>query len=236
MRRGIHKYIRNTFVATFGAITVVAATLTVTAAAETSGRYAVIGAKTSVPYGWLDFCGRRPQECDVAPLPPVNVKLTAEAWSVLNQVNQRVNAFIIPVTNLEHWGTMLDHWDYPVDGKGDCKVYALYKRKLLMQAGFPRQALLMTIVRDLEGEGHVILTVRTDRGEFVLDNLAAEIRPWDVTGYQYIKRQSQEDPNIWLSIEAPKRPQAETRQVPAVAPAGSGRDILGSTERLTPSG
>ena len=197
-------------------------------ASESSGSYAVVGGRTSIPYGWIDFCGRRPQECKVAPLPPVNVKLTTEAWQALNQINQRVNAFIVPVTNLEHWGTMLDHWDYPVDGKGDCKVYALYKRKLLMQAGFPRQALLMTIVRDLEGQGHVILTVKTDRGEFVLDNLAEDIRPWNVTGYQYIKRQSPEDPNVWLSIEAtPRAPQQQSRQLPAIAPSVPGHDVLG---------
>src|SRR5579872_7402487 len=224
MRHGRLQGVISTVIVTSCLVFGGTANVTPAAAAGTSGSYAVIRSKTSVPYGWLDFCGRRPQECDVAPLPAVNVKLTPEIWQVLNQVNQRVNAFIIPVTNLEHWGTMLDHWDYPVDGKGDCKVYALYKRKLLMQAGFPRQALLMTIVRDLEGEGHVILTVRTDRGEFVLDNLAEEIRPWDVTGYQYIKRQSQEDPNVWLSIEPPKRPQAQSRQVPAIAPSGPARD------------
>jgi len=99
---------------------------------------------------------------------------------------------------------MVDHWDYPIDGKGDCKVYALYKRKLLVDAGFPRQALLMTVVRDLEGEGHAILTVKTDRGEFVLDNLTDEIRPWDATGYTFIKRQSQSDPNVWLDLGGAK--------------------------------
>lgn len=36
---------------------------------------------------------------------------------------------------------MLDHWDYLVDGMGDCKIYALFKRKLLLDACFPRQAL-----------------------------------------------------------------------------------------------
>jgi predicted transglutaminase-like cysteine proteinase len=104
------------------------------------------------------------------------------------------------VSNLEHWGTLLDHWDYPVDGKGDCKIYALYKRKLLLDAGFPRQALLMTIVYDLQGDGHTILTVKTDRGEFVLDNLSNDIRPWNAPGYRFVKRQSQEDPNEWVSI------------------------------------
>ena len=119
---------------------------------------------------------------------------------MLNRDQQRVNAAIEPMTNLAHWGTMLDHWDYPVDGKGDCKVYALYKRKLLVEAGFPRQALLMTVVKDLEGEGHAILTVKTDRGEFVLDNLNDDIRSWDATGYTYLKRQAQDDPNMWLDL------------------------------------
>ena len=108
---------------------------------------------------------------------------------------------IEPISNFDHWGTMLDHWDYPTDGKGDCKIYALYKRKLLIESGFPRQALLMTIVRDLQGEGHAILTVKTDRGDFILDNLTDDIRPWTATGYRFLKRQSQEDPNVWVSIQ-----------------------------------
>ena len=95
---------------------------------------------------------------------------------------------------------MLDHWDYPVDGKGDCKIYALWKRKLLLDAGLPRQALLMTIVRDLDGNGHTILTVKTDHGDLILDNMVGEIRLWDETGYKFVKRQSQSDPNVWVSI------------------------------------
>ena len=162
--------------------------------------YAAVGGETSVPYGWVDFCGRRPEECSLGKLKPLDVRLTKSSWAELNRVNRNVNGAIEPMTNLAHWGTMLDHWDYPVDGKGDCKVYALYKRKLLVEAGFPRQALLMTVVKDLEGEGHAILTVKTDRGEYVLDNLTDEIRPWDATGYTYLKRQAQDDPNVWLDL------------------------------------
>ena len=128
----------------------------------------------------------------------------------MNRINKLANEAIEPITNLEHWGTTVDHWDYPVDGKGDCKVYALYKRKLLIEQGFPRQALLMTIVRDLDGEGHAILTVKTDHGEFVLDNLTDEIRPWDATGYRFVKRQAQEDPNVWLDLGGSKGVSAAT--------------------------
>jgi predicted transglutaminase-like cysteine proteinase len=173
--------------------------------------YAAVGAETSVPYGWVDFCGRRPEQCEVDRLAAVDVRLTEETWSRLDRINRDVNAAIEPVSNFDHWGTMLDHWDYPVDGKGDCKIYALFKRKKLLDEGFPRQALLMTIVRDLEGQGHAILTVKTDRGEFVLDNLSNEIRPWNATGYRFVKRQSQEDPNAWVAIGDPGRPAVYAR-------------------------
>ena len=126
--------------------------------------------------------------------------MTRQVWRVLEDVNAMANGAIEPISNFDHWGTTLDHWDYPVDGKGDCKIYALFKRKLLIERGFPRQALLMTIVRDLDGAGHAVLTVKTDRGDFVLDNLAEAVRPWNATGYTFFKRQAQDDPNVWLSL------------------------------------
>ena len=162
--------------------------------------YAAVGGTTRTPYGWADLCGREPQECQVDILDAADLHLTAKTWSLLESVNARVNAEIEPVSNFDHWGTMLDHWDYPKDGKGDCKIYALWKRKLLIDRGFPRQALLMTIVRDGEGNGHTILTVKTDQGEFILDNMVGEIRPWDETGYKFIKRQTQNDPNVWVAV------------------------------------
>lgn len=178
--------------------------------------YAITGGPTHVPHGWIDFCGRRPEECNVSALPAVDIELSLSTWQMLDRINRQVNAEIIPISNFDHWGTVIDHWDYPVDGMGDCKIYALYKRKLLLKAGFPRQALLMTIVRDLNGEGHAILTVKTNRGDFVLDNLVGNIRSWDATGYQFYSRQSQENPNIWLSIE---------RDV-AGSPAASGQQAV----------
>ncbi len=178
---------------------------------EPHASYATVGTETSVPYGWLDFCDRQPQECNQPVLQAVDVNLTSETWQILNRINRHVNHTIEPLSNLAHWGTMLDHWDYPTDGKGDCKIYALYKRKLLMEAGVPRQALLMTIVRDLNGEGHAILTVKTNKGEFTLDNLTDEIRPWDATGYHFLKRQSQENPNVWVAV-VPSKPVVSSLQ------------------------
>lgn len=117
-------------------------------------------------------------------------------------INTWVNAHIAPVSDMEHWG-VLDQWDYPSDGRGDCEDYALLKRKLLITEGFPRQALLMTVVKDARGDGHAVLTVATNAGEFVLDNLHDDMKPWDRTGYRFVKRQSQTDQNVWVQIGVP---------------------------------
>jgi predicted transglutaminase-like cysteine proteinase len=113
-----------------------------------------------------------------------------------------VNAHVEPITDIDHWG-LVDRWDLPFDGRGDCEDYALLKRKLLIQMGYPRQALLMTVVHDDADEGHAILTVKTDRGDFVLDNLNNGVKPWSETGYLFVKRQSQQDPNVWVKILPP---------------------------------
>ena len=39
-----------------------------------------------------------------------------------------------------------------------------------MESGWPRAALLVTVVREKNGNGHAVLTVKTDKGEFILDN------------------------------------------------------------------
>jgi predicted transglutaminase-like cysteine proteinase len=164
--------------------------------------FANIGGPASVPFGWVDFCQRYQGECENPPARPRDLHLTHKALKKIQWINNFVNRSVTPVTDADHWH-VLDQWDYPYDGKGDCEDFALYKRKLLIEAGFPRQGLLMSVVKDEHKEGHAILTLKTDRGEFVLDNLNDAITPWDQTGYRFVKRQSQFDENIWVQIGEP---------------------------------
>ncbi len=172
------------------------------AASAPRASFASIGEQASVPYGWADFCRRYDGECDETPLPALDINLTPNAAREIERVNKWVNAHIAPVADMEHWG-VIDQWDYPDDGKGDCEDYALLKRKLLMEEGFPRQGLLMTVVKDAHNEGHAILTVRTNAGEFVLDNLNNEMKAWNQTGYRFVKRQSQDQQNVWVQLGDP---------------------------------
>ncbi|MBV1707270.1 MAG: transglutaminase-like cysteine peptidase [Hyphomicrobiales bacterium] len=159
-----------------------------------------VGPQTSVPYGWVDFCQRYHNQCPDNMLPARDIALNARSFAEISDVNHMVNQAIQPTTDEDHWHK-IDQWDLPMDGRGDCEDYALLKRKLLIERGFPRQALLITVVRDEHNEGHAILTMVTDHGDFVLDNLRDSIKPWSQTGYRFIKRQSQQNPNIWVRID-----------------------------------
>ncbi len=189
----------------FAAAAVVAVTLTVPAANAASERalFVSVGASSRPPIGWVEFCNELPRECDTRPMEARDVVLTPKAWKDLLRINKWVNDSIKPVTDLEHWG-VVERWNYPDDGYGDCEDYVLLKRRLLMQAGWPRQALLITVVRDKRGDGHAVLTVKTDKGEFVLDNQNEDVLLWSETGYRFVKRQSQTDPNVWVALGDPR--------------------------------
>jgi predicted transglutaminase-like cysteine proteinase len=167
--------------------------------------YAAVGEPTRAPIGWVEFCAEYKPECDTKPSEPRDVVMTPKAWADMVKVNTWANETIQPVTDLDHWG-VVERWNYPDDGKGDCEDYVLLKRRMLMQAGWPREALLITVVRDKKGDGHAVLTVKTNRGEFILDNQEAHVLPWYKTGYRFVKRQSQSDPNEWVSLGEPRAP------------------------------
>jgi predicted transglutaminase-like cysteine proteinase len=178
------------------------------AAANERPTFISLGSTSRPPIGWVDFCSQNRRECETRPMQARDVVLTPTTWRDLTRINQLVNTKIKPLTDMEHWG-VLERWSYPDDGYGDCEDYVLLKRRMLIQAGWPRQALLITVVRDARGDGHAVLTVKTDKGEFILDNQNEEILLWSETSYRFVKRQSQTDPNIWVAL-GDSRPAAST--------------------------
>jgi predicted transglutaminase-like cysteine proteinase len=165
--------------------------------------FVAVGDIARAPIGWVGFCIEYKPECATRPSAPRDVVLSPKSWTDLVRVNAWVNDNVKPMTDLEHWGAV-DRWNYPDDGYGDCEDYVLLKRRMLVQAGWPREALLITVVRDKKGEGHAVLTVKTDKGEYILDNQESEILLWSQTGYRFVKRQSQSDPNVWVSLGEPR--------------------------------
>jgi predicted transglutaminase-like cysteine proteinase len=161
--------------------------------------YVSVGENTRAPIGWKQFCQDHPEDCTGGSVPALDVQLTKAAFKEMERVNRYVNDHVKPMTDLDHYG-VVEKWAYPDDGYGDCEDYVLSKRKMLMQAGWPQSALLVTVVRDKKGDGRAVLTVRTDKGEYILDNQEDQILTWSETGYRFVKRQAQTDVNVWVSL------------------------------------
>jgi len=159
-----------------------------------------VGSEVRAPIGWSGFCAEYPDQCSSSRSEPREIVISPTAWRDLLRVNRWVNRAVMPMTDMEHWG-VVEKWSLPTDGYGDCEDYALLKRKMLTDAGWPREALLMTVVRDRDGEGHAVLTVLTDKGDFILDNKSETVMLWTETGYSFVKRQSQLNPNSWVSLD-----------------------------------
>lgn len=168
-------------------------------AAEAGNRAMPTGAITTQPIGHYEFCQRLPAECqEITPEGPP-VELTRKLWAELIDVNNSVNQRIKPKTDMENYHVE-EYWAYPDNGYGDCEDYALEKRRELMAMGIPTGDLLMTVVRQPNGDGHALLTVRTSLGDYVLDNLEPRVLAWTDTDYRYLKRQSKKNSGVWVSI------------------------------------
>ncbi|MCY6380397.1 transglutaminase-like cysteine peptidase [Hoeflea prorocentri] len=154
---------------------------------------------TSQPIGHYQFCKSNPRECRQRSRSSRPMKLTKVAWQKMIEINHSVNQAIEPRTDMEIFGVE-EYWAYP-ESVGDCEDYVLLKRQMLMEAGFKPADLLITVVRQPDGSGHAVLTVRTDLGDYILDNMRNKVLLWRDTEYTYLKRQSTRHSGRWKSIE-----------------------------------
>jgi predicted transglutaminase-like cysteine proteinase len=168
-------------------------------AAEGQTPFMALKGPTTQPIGHYEFCASHRGECAVGNSGQARIKLTPERWNLLVEINRSVNGRIVPATDQDMFGKP-EVWVYP-DVEGDCEDLVLEKRKELIANGWPVGGLLITVVRQKNGDGHAVLTVLTDRGDLVLDNLSAHIALWSETPYRYVKRQSEYDSGRWVSIE-----------------------------------
>jgi predicted transglutaminase-like cysteine proteinase len=173
---------------------------------------AVYGA-ADAPIGYTKFCDENPDDCRGRGKSEAEVILTGAKWKELQTINLEVNLAVKPLSDQAQYNTV-EKWTYPFSGKGDCEDYVLLKMRRLMERGWPQSVLLITVVRDEHGEGHAVLTVRTGRGDLILDNKNSRIVAWKQTPYQFIKRQSSVDPQRWNSL-------VPMREVPTVAASSS---------------
>lgn len=156
------------------------------------------GERTTQPIGHYEFCRRVPQECAQKTPKSNPVELSRKLWAHMVDINNTVNTMVAPRTDMEMWGQE-EYWSYP-DSEGDCEDYVLEKRRQLIGLGVPAGNLLITVVRQPNGDGHAVLTVRTSMGDFVLDNLEPRILAWTDTDYTFLKRQSERNSGVWIAV------------------------------------
>lgn len=181
------------FVTTFLAATHLGS---VSAGAETTAMKT--GALTSQPIGHFEFCKRYPKECTVRTDEDRPERMSEQFQARLIALTVAVNRAVKPMSDAALYGQD-EFWTYP-DNAGDCEEYVLEKRRTLIAEGRSAGNLLITVVRKPDGEGHAVLTVRTNVGDLILDNLNDAVKIWYETPYNYIKRQAAFDAGRWVTI------------------------------------
>jgi predicted transglutaminase-like cysteine proteinase len=160
------------------------------------------GSPTLAPFQHVRFCLRYPADCKTDSAASTSIDLDARTTELLKQVNHSVNMSIVPKVK-DYGPNLADGWTVGPN-TGDCNDYAVTKRHELMQSGLPSKALRLSVVKIPSGVGHLVLVVSTTRGDIVLDNLTEAIRPWQRTGYQWLKIQSAADAKFWYVIKTPE--------------------------------
>ena len=108
------------------------------------------------------------------------------SYKLAERINNTVNTSVTYKTDLEQYNKP-EFWCLP-SRFGDCEDYALLKRKMLIDAGFDRDKIhLCTCFVD--GAGHCVLLVETDRGNYILDNNQSEPVQPNFLSYKWDKIQ-----------------------------------------------
>lgn len=119
--------------------------------------------------------------------------------SQLNKVNRKVNRAVRSISDEAQY-RRADHWTLPSRRGGDCEDFALLKKRELVKLGYSPQNLMLTTVLDRRGNSHAVLIARTEQGDFVIDNLNNNIRPWQGTGYTFLRMQDPKSPKRWIRL------------------------------------
>ncbi|WP_284388700.1 transglutaminase-like cysteine peptidase [Devosia yakushimensis] len=137
---------------------------------------AVQAAEHRPPLGLQLFCLKHSAQCQATG--QSTVAATTGLVQLVQAVNRQVNRSITPRAD-----GRIDTWNATASA-GDCEDYVLAKRAALIQQGVPSSALRIGYTKTRQGEGHVVLIVRTGAGEFVLDNLSTSVKLLADSGYR----------------------------------------------------
>lgn len=147
------------------------------------------------PKGFAQLCADHPWAC-MSDQVVRQQQSEGTRHAIARNINSAVNRSIRPVSDTTQYG-MEEFWTVPLSGKGDCEDYSIMKKLQLIKSGVQGSDLLLAQVFTSSLEPHVVLVLRSESGDYVLDNLETSIRHWKQTGYTFVKMQRPEDKAAW---------------------------------------
>lgn len=181
------------------ALSVVLSTgMTVVAAKPAFANRLVVSTKAiSAPNGARGLCARYKWACDRS----AKGRITgADAeLSIAKKVNRSVNRKVRSVTDKRQYG-VIEYWTLPTSGRGDCEDFVLLKKRELIRLGIAPAKLSIATVLDRRRSAHAVLVLKTDKGDFVLDNLNDRVKPWRSTGYSFLRMQDPRTRSGWTAV------------------------------------
>lgn len=157
--------------------------------------FLTFGTPISTPHGAANLCERYRWACQSSG----RVRFApAEALSIAVSVNRRVNSGFRQISDSTQY-RQEDRWALLTNRGGDCEDFALQKMLELIERGVPPEALMIATVHSRSVGAHAVLVLRTERGDFVLDNLNRRVLHWSETTYAFLRVQDPASRGRWLS-------------------------------------
>ena len=174
------------------------------------------GPLIAAPAAWFALLRNHP-ELDPAQTPFAPLKLTVSRAAQMIKVNKEINGRIKFRNDPGR-----DIWQVG-DREGDCEDYAIRKLLTLVEDhGFPRGALTLAACRLEHGLGHAVLLVHSDKGVYVMDNLAYRVMPWHRLPYRWVAR---EERASMIGLSDDRFIPGLERLTGAVQSEGDGKDL-----------
>ena len=167
------------------------------ASAQGSSAHLSLVSVATTPKGAADLCIRHAWACSSP-----KGKLEGDSSAILaaaRDVNRRVNRGVRTVDDTVQY-RVRDFWTLPSKRGGDCEDLALLKKQELMRRGVAANRLLMATVYGRRVGAHAVLVLRLDDGDFVLDILNNNIKPWHRTKYTFLRVQNPKAPSTWMTV------------------------------------
>ena len=152
----------------------------------------------AAPAGFAQVCDRYSWACSGVTRGQMG---EADILDLARSVNRRINAGFHQVSDERQYG-VTEVWALPTGRGGDCEDFVLLKKLALIKNGVPASRLLIATVLDRQRAPHAVLVLRTATGDLVLDNLRTQIRPWNKTGYTFLRMQNPDAPQVWQAVFA----------------------------------